>query len=316
MVIKSELSEIINRLRIESSYYLRDVENKGDYIRCTCPFHKNGVESHPSCSVYARTDNDKIPYGTYNCFTCHESGTLPRFVSQCLNLGKTSAEDWLVKYFGTENQADDMSDVLNALKPKAVKQQKFLDESILSKYEYYHPYMWKRKLTKEIVDRFNVGYDNVRDAITFPVFDKYHRLVMITERCVNSKKFYIDENVNKPVYLLYDIVQHDYPFVVVTESQINCLTAWSYGYPAIALFGTGSEYQYEILKKCNIRKYVLCFDGDHAGRKGADRFIRNIGSKNIYKDILMPAGKDLNDLSKDEFDKIFKETKNFFLINY
>ena len=29
-----------------------------------------------------------------------------------------------------------------------------VDESILKDYDFYHPYMWQRKLTPEIVDKF------------------------------------------------------------------------------------------------------------------------------------------------------------------
>lgn len=101
--------------------------------------------------------------------------------------------------------------------------------------------MWKRHLTREVVDRFRIGYDKEKDAITFPVWDEKGNLVMITERSVTSKKFYIPSNTEKPVYLLNEVLKCGYNKVYVVESQINCLTLWSWGYPSIALFGTGSK---------------------------------------------------------------------------
>ena len=64
--------------------------------------------------------------------------------------------------------------------------------------------------------------------------------------------------------------------VYVCESQLDALRGWTLGLPCIALFGTGSKHQYDILNKSGIRVYNLMFDGDEAGRKGAKRFIQNI----------------------------------------
>ena len=168
--------------------------------------------------------------------------------------------------------------------------------------------MWKRKLSKEVVDRFRVGYDKERDAITFPVYDERHRLVMVTARSVNSKRFWIPKNVDKPVYLLYDILERGIETVYVCESQINALTARTWGLDAVALFGTGSEKQYNTLKKSGIRNYVLLFDGDEAGRKGALRFKKNMPNDVFITDVRLPAGKDVNDLSYDEVMKLISSS--------
>lgn len=68
--------------------------------------------------------------------------------------------------------------------------------------------------------------------------------------------------------------------------------------------GTGSKEQYEILKKSNIKNFVLLFDGDIAGRHGAQRFIKNMDNNTFITDIVMPKNKDVNDLSYDEFENI------------
>ena len=48
------------------------------------------------------------------------------------------------------------------------------------------------------------------------------------------------------------------------------------------------------------------FDGDSAGRKGADRFKKNVKGK-LLTDIHLPEGKDVNDLSKEEFLDLLKK---------
>lgn len=182
----------------------------------------------------------------------------------------------------------------------------FLDESELKQFAFYHPYMFQRKISKEIVDKFKVGYDKETDCITFPVWDERNNLVMITRRSVKGKHFFIPELSTKPVYGLNFILKENINAVYVVESQINCLVGWSYGYPSIGLFGTGSKEQYEILNKSPIRNYILLFDGDNAGRKGAERFKKNIRKDVFVTDVQMYEGKDVADLSKEELDKLLQ----------
>ena len=41
--------------------------------------------------------------------------------------------------------------------------------------------MWKRGLSKDVVDRFKIGYDKEHNAIVFPVWDEKNQLVMLTQ---------------------------------------------------------------------------------------------------------------------------------------
>lgn len=58
-----------------------------------------------------------------------------------------------------------------------------------------------------------------------------------------------------------------------------------------------------MLNKSGIINYYLCLDGDEAGRNGIRKFIANV--KNAFISIVnIPEGKDVNDLTKDEFEKL------------
>lgn len=273
-----------------------------DNILITCPMHKGGKERHPSCNVLADPNVEDLEAGFAHCWSCGYNAPFPQLIADLFDQDLTFGEEWLVERFGDVlvNQEVILPEIIID-QPKQVKKE-FLDESILTQYDYYHPYMWQRKLTQEVVDRFRVGYDKTRNAITFPVYDEKHRLVMVTARSVNTKRFWIPENVDKPVYLLYDLLERKSDTAFVCESQLNALTLRTYNYPSIALFGTGSDKQYKILRKSGIRNYILCFDGDEAGRKGALRFIKNMPKDVFITDIRLPAGKDVNDLTKEEFD--------------
>jgi hypothetical protein len=302
-VIDAPIMTMLTTLKSElHNGLLKDIERETqDNIPVTCPSHKNGREHKPSCSVYCRRDNDRVEYGKVHCFTCGYTADLPTFVGDCFGADVEFGKKWLLLRFGTSS-----GHITDYLEPIVLEppEKEYLDETILNKYMYYHPYMWKRGLSKEVVDRFGIGFDKDHNAITFPVWDEQNRLVMITSRSVVTKYFHIQANKDKPVYLLNFINREKIDRVYVCESQINALTLWSWGYPAIALFGTGSHHQYDILNKCGIRNYILCFDGDSAGDKGREKFL-----KNIRKDVLVsykriPLGKDVNDLTKEQFEKL------------
>ena len=279
---------------------LKDIQKAHDAnILITCPCHKGGYEKRPSCRVLADETCEDLEAGYAYCFSCGYSAPFAQVIGDLFNEDKSFGEEWLVERFGnTFVEQEEFLQEIVLDKPTVKKE--YLDESVLVPFDFYHPYMWKRKLSKEVVDRFRVGYDKERDAITFPVYDERHNLVMVTARSVNSKHFWIPKNVDKPVYLLYDILDRRVQTVYVAESLINALTLRTWGLDSIALFGTGSEKQYNILKKSGIRNYILLFDGDEAGRKGAMRFKKNMPNDVFITDVRLPAGKDVNDLTYEE----------------
>ena len=70
------------------------------------------------------------------------------------------------------------------------------------------------------------------------------------------------------------------------------------------MIGKGSSEQYQILNKCGVRHFILCFDGDEAGDKGRERFIHNMNPSILIDVVNVPRGKDMNDLSKEEVDNL------------
>lgn len=307
-VIATPIYNILCQLRSElNNGKLKTItDDKKRNVICNCISHKDGYETNPSMSVFSDLNDEEVEYGKCHCFTCGYTASLPQMVADVFNQPLEFGEDWLLDRFGDifvlEQEYLHPIDLY-----KKIKEPDILAEESLTQFDYYHPYMWQRKLSKEVVDEFRVGYDKVREAITFPVYDEKRRLIMVTARSVNTKHFYIPDEVEKPVYLLYDLIQKGITTAFVFESQINTLYFRSLfpGYYSIGLFGTGSKTQLETLKKSGIRNYILCFDGDEGGRKGATRFKRTMGNDVFISDIQMPWGKDANDFSKDELIEIF-----------
>lgn len=313
-LISANIIDILKQVRTEiNNKKLKDIIDKGKNILITCPFHKGGQEKKPACNVYADI-NGPLPYGSYYCFTCSAKGSLSELVGACFDSDHKFGEDWLCERFG-----DVLNNKNNYIAPINIhnKPKEYLDISILDKYKYFHPYMFKRRLTEDIIKKFTIGYDSNTDCLVFPVWDEHGRLVMLTRRSVKSKFFNIQKDIDKPVYLLNFILKENIKTVYIVESQINALTCWVYGYPAVALFGTGSQHQYDILNKSGISHFVLCFDGDDAGTKGIKKFLKNINHDKIIDIKTMPPGKDVNDLEKHEFESLpiinsFEWLKNRF----
>lgn len=299
-VIDADVETILKDIRNQTSNrYLHDIIKRGLNVAITCPEHKNGQELNPSCYVYNDKTSDTVPYGWYRCFTCGDQGPLYKLVAKCLNISIDEAKQWLIDNYSntfTEKMIElPTIDVGNKI-PKNV-----LNESILNDYAYFHPYMFQRGLTENVILKFKIGYNKNNDSITFPVWDEHDNLIGITERNVKTKYFHIPENMGKPVYLLNHIIKNHITEVVVCESQLDALKCWTWDIPAIALFGTGSKKQYEILNNSGIRFYHLALDGDLAGEHGIKRFIENIRN-DVFVDIIkIPQGKDVNDLNKEEF---------------
>lgn len=303
-IISESIYNILVQLQSElTNGKLAFIENKGSYVRVSCPFHKDGLERNPSCSV---SDSEDIPKGTFHCFTCGEKGDFVKFVAACKECSRREAETWLIKNFGIEKIETIYIKPCVKYESK-VEQNDILDESILSTFENYHPYMSQRKLSKEVIEKFEVKYDKDMNAIVFPVRDFQGRLIGLTRRLIAYKKYILPKFKHKPIYLLNEVTSSDHVFVC--ESQINALYLWSLGYKAIALFGTGSSYQYDKLNKSGIKHYILCFDGDEAGRKAIKNFKSNIKS-NCFIDVLnLSQGKDINDLSPEEVSQIIGDIK-------
>ena len=304
-LIDTPIDIILKQLKSElTNNKLNYIDNKSNgWIRVTCPHHAGGLEKNPSCGIY-NGDDPKIERGTAHCFTCDFVGPLYHFVAECFDREDSFGKKWLLDRFGGARVNDE--DIhLDYISLNNKKENNFLDESILNNFQSWHPYMSKRKLTQEVCNKFKIKYDPISKCIVFPVWDEKNNLVMLTKRSIETKNFYIDKDKEKPIYLLNYIKANNIKEVIVCESQINCLTLIGWGYSSIATFGCNiTKHQFQLLNNSGIEHYYLAFDGDEAGKKGINKFLTYI-RKDVLVDIIkIPLGKDVNDLTKEEFMKL------------
>lgn len=319
--------------KLESLGLIRLHKVINDYYQIYCPFHNDGNERKPSCGVLLQEqyrNGQKYPQGWVHCFTCGYAKTLPEAISDILKSKSisNSGEDWLLENIpGFESTSDFefllpdnlVADIQSKYALDYIQRQiqpapQYVTEEELSKYRYTVPYMYERKLTDELIEKFDVGVDmnwvppgrkKAVPSLTFPVRDREGHTLFVCRRSIEGKFFSIPKDVTKPVYGI-DMIPPNCKSVVICESIINCLTCWRYGYPAVALLGTGNAYQIQQLRELGVNEYTVCMDGDEAGERATNKLKRNLKNVAIIWEIHMPDGKDVNDLDKDQFEKLYK----------
>ena len=312
LIFNAELVDIINELQAQLQAnqipLLQRTREMPDDLMVTCPYHKGGQERRPSAGIRKRD-------GQFHCLACGETHTLQEMISHCF--GHTDdmigafGWNWLLKNFLTV-EVDARKDVeLDFSRDYMGRWSniEYVSEEELDSYRYTHPYMYKRKLTDDVIEMFDVGYDKKTRCITFPVRDESGNTLFIARRSVVTKFFNYPQGVEKPVYGLFEVNEwermgNDISEVIICESMIDALTCWAYGKPAVALNGLGDDKQFQQLNRMKCRKFILATDSDEAGMKARRRIRKNIHNKLITEYILPIGRKDMNELSKEEFDML------------
>ena len=303
------LIELRKQLELNGVKRFAKFIDSGNNIQTNCPFHKEGQERKPSFGINKNT-------GECHCFGCGWSGTLSEMISNCF--GKDDfgvyGNKWLIRNFlsvAVESRPDIDVDFCRSKKITS-ETKKYISEQELDSYRYTHPYMYKRKLTDEIIDLFDIGYDKNTECITFPNRDINGNCLFVARRSVKTKFFNYPQDVEKPVYGLYECnicaktIKNWFPDeIIICESMIDALTCWVYGKYAVALNGTGNENQFKTLRNMPNRKFILATDMDEAGLKARERIRQSLGNKIVTEYVWdINVAKDINDMSKEYFDSL------------
>ena len=303
------LIELRKQLELNGVKRFAKFIDSGNNIQTNCPFHKEGQERKPSFGINKKT-------GECHCFGCGWSGTLSEMISNCF--GKDDfgvyGNKWLIRNFlsvAVESRPDIDVDFCRRKKITS-ETKKYISEQELDSYRYTHPYMYKRKLTDEIIDLFDIGYDKNTECITFPNRDINGNCLFVARRSVKTKFFNYPQDVEKPVYGLYECnicaktIKNWFPDeIIICESMIDALTCWVYGKYAVALNGTGNENQLKTLRNMPNRKFILATDMDEAGLKARERIRQSLGNKIVTEYVWdINVAKDINDMNKEYFDSL------------
>lgn len=307
------LQELKSQLELNGIHRFAQFKVGTKNIQFNCPIHSDGQERKPSCGI-SIVNQENTPSGTVHCFACGYTATLEEMISHCFGYNDNGAfgKEWLIKNFLTVSIQDRKDIVLDLGRENKNKTEVYITEKELDSYRYYHPYMYKRKLTNEVIEKFDVGFDNhfvlngkVLRCITFPVRDKDGNTLFIARRSVDTKLFHYPEGVDKPVYGIYELPT-DIEEIIICESVFNALTCYVYGKPAVALLGLGTERQYKQLRQLHCRKFITALDPDSAGQRATKKLKKALGKNKLVTSYVIPKDKDINDLTKEEFESLLE----------
>lgn len=264
---------------------LRRVKPTGnDDIMAICPFHSKAGgqdEKNPSFSM-------NIYSGLWYCHSCHCRGNLYTFLR---DLGMPRGEIEL-RFRGALDEAQKYAppkpDPLTPLEP--VKGEP-LEESFLGLFDFCPQQLIDEGFTQDILQKFDVGFDEKHMRITFPLRDLRGRLVGISGRSVNGAEprykvydweyqdFGLPVRKTEKRALLYNAhsilpqfaFEHDpgSRYVVVVEGFKACLRVAQAGiHNVVALLGSFmAEEQRWVLERLGC-PVLLMLDNNDAGRRG------------------------------------------------
>lgn len=261
-------------------------ENRGnDYW--TCPFCGSGDNEHHTAAFHIN--------GTrYKCFSCDKCGDIFDLVGYMEGLPKGD----FIKHYNRTLKI--VRPYLDGGKPKKSREEyipKFSIPTVPVDYsEYLHKchanvtqtdYFGNRGLSREIIDRFNLGYDLEKNLVTIPYNPDckgyVHRILWNSDNkyCkFGNEIFNIDALYESSIdALLFD--SKDYVFIC--EGQIDALSFEEIGLRAIGLGGVNevSKLVKQLKEKpCN-KILVLALDNDKAGKRAMGRFIEELAETEL-----------------------------------
>lgn len=320
--------------KLESMNLLRLARYREPWYSIYCPFHNEGNERKPSAGVLlteqVKNGRTYRP-GDFHCFTCGKAYSLQNFITELLKQSNSTVSglQWLKDSFPdfdtnvefdylvpqTLMAATTNNYMLNYIRSAEGKKPEFISEEELASYRFTVPYMYLRKLTDEIIEQYDIGYDanwvppgrkKPVPCITFPVRDRGGNTLFIARRSVEGKMFYIPEQVSKPVYGI-DMIPPGTKTVIICESIFNALTCVRYGYSAVALFGTGTDYQIDQLKQLGCSEFVIGMDGDEAGWRASRRLKSRLQSVALIWTMHLPEGEDINSVTEEQFRQLYSD---------
>ena len=252
-----------------------------------------------------------MDYGFFRCFVCESKGSFIQFVAACFDSSEDFAKQWLIKNFGvlSENAINLGTDInIKQLKMSKTKNYVPLDTSILDTYQKWHPYLAKRKISQEVCSLFNIRYDSKNRQIVFPCYSIYGDLIMTPRRSIDFKQFYIDKEVEKPLYCFNEVYKRNITKIMIVEGLFDTLACWTHNVPAVGTLGAFSLSQIDTLNKSNVTIIYAAFDKDKWGAKFRDTFLKLINKRILVINIDLPENrKDVAELTSEEWDDLIKK---------
>lgn len=233
-----------------------------------------------------------------------QKGNLIRLLSFLRNETYEETEEYLISEYAPERW--DVDDLKLDIHLKEEVTYRPLSMDLLEPFKYAHPYLERRGITKKTQRAVKIGYDPASKSIVIPWFDRHGNLVTWKQRSVVDKIFWYyaeGQPIRRHLYgldLVYRLNRKEEVFI--TEGEIDALTLWQSGRPAIALGGaTLSEVQKRLIIQSGIKKIIVATDNDTVGERVKSSLINRLSGYVKIAEVVFPSHtKDINDFRPEE----------------
>jgi DNA primase len=274
-----------------------DVENEvdSDFI-IFCPFHGN--HRTPAGEVDKRS-------GIFFCFSCHKACDLIELIMH--TSGRTYFES--VRYIKSKEQESTIENDINRQlieKPLYTQFDEFtikrLNNAALESPRAV-TYYQGRRISKDSVIRFALGYSEKQDMVTIPIHSPDAMPVGFVGRSVEGKEFKNTPGLPKSKVLFNLHRVKTAPKIYVVESSFDAIRLDQCGFAAVATLGANvSNFQIDLLQRY-FNDIIVIADNDEAGGNMKDRLVERLGNR-VTVVQLNKEYKDIGDMDDDAIRKI------------
>jgi 5S rRNA maturation endonuclease (ribonuclease M5) len=260
-------------------------------------------ESHPSFAVTYDKGGIFIDSGGEGEW---RSGGFVKLLSWLRNETREETEEYLLeKYFILGFRDTEELELSFDGWETTKKENEVIPLEVLDEYKFTHSYLENKRGIEEVYQRaLKIGYDPKKKAVSFPILDKNGVLVNIKFRSVKSKIFWYHNNnpVREHLYLLDLVMKKGSKKVWLVESEIDAITLFKNGFPAVAVMGGSlTKKQKRLLIDAGIETLVLATDNDKQGRRLAKSIHGQLGGLMNIEEMRFPeVYKDVNDIPTEE----------------
>jgi len=272
-----------------------EAEYGTDYI-IFCPYHNNNRT--PAGEVSKES-------GLFFCFGCQTTRSLIELIMHMTN--RTYFET--IRFIKSKETETDIESVINkALHniPDFVQYDQLLIKR-LNKQALDSPramnYFESRKITKESVVKFDLGFSEKQDSVVIPMQSPDGMSIGFVARTIEGKEFKNTPGLPKSKILFNLHRVKASKTVYVVESSFDAIRLDQVGFPAVATLGANvSSSQIELLKRY-FTGIVLVADNDDAGTIMSERLTEKMG--NLVTIVKPDQGyKDIGDMTDDQIRKL------------
>ena len=303
--------------------YVEVLEKKGittyggageDHVLFNCLFHDDQT---PSCEVNINT-------GQFYCFGCGKKGGFAKLLAEIEGI---SVEDAKKQLLEVDEIADVVAEINRVLEGEEEKEEiKYF--SVKSFHKVFPKVVGTpgeeylkgktRKINLETAEKFDLrwGIEGVmKDRVVIPVYTTKGKLLTYAGRTIHEDVQPKTRKVRSgltTLYGFYEIVQQwnkpgKLPYLIVVEGEFDAMYLQQLGYWAVSTMGTAklTEDQVALLKR-HSQMAVWSYDADNAGRRAQKEAVNLMRQLMPCVSVVLPEGRDPNDLSVDEAKKIYR----------